>query len=475
MRRASRNRPSPRSSGGSSRRRAARPTWVMGRPDCTITPMCRAWGGFALAAALLASAPTDVTAQVFVAASPRPDFTIGPVFVGATAPADLAAPVNVSVTWNLVPLRGERPSPQRLALLWPAEIAAATAPGGADPALVNYVESRGFTSTGSGRLALRARNQSQLGLLTPADELPVTASYVSFVRRDAPPQAGTGSLVWVPPTPQMGDQRWVLNLTLPLRGLIGPKPATWLEELFWGRRNTLALSWGDVGSIAFYPLYHEHRDRIVHLAPEYSRLFVNFPDADHLRIEQIEPASATRRGSRLRAGTEVVSLPLNTVDAAPQVLKVNYAYYRGVFSWRPVLISIGLLILGNLAGLWMISGEVRRFVRSRLRVGREHAERERTLTPERLAEIKPGQSTYDDVVRLCGLPDEEHRRVAAAERRTLVYRETHRRPERRLSIGWLTAVRHWDIERYEVEIELDGERVEDIVFHVRRSRASAPD
>src|SRR6266516_518520 len=122
MRRSSRNRPSPRSSGG---------------------------------------------------ASPRPDFTIGPVFVGATAPADLAAPVNVSVTWNLVPLRGERPSPQRLALLWPAEIAAATAPGGADPALVNYVESRGFTSTGSGRLALRARNQSQLGLLTPADELPV--------------------------------------------------------------------------------------------------------------------------------------------------------------------------------------------------------------------------------------------------------------------------------------------------------------
>jgi len=26
------------------------------------------------------------------------------------------------------------------------------------------------------------------------------------------------------------------------------------------------------------------------LRSEYSRLFVNFPDADHLRIEQIEPA-----------------------------------------------------------------------------------------------------------------------------------------------------------------------------------------
>src|SRR2546430_11683506 len=144
MRRSSRNRPSPRSSGGSSRRRAARPTWVMGRPDCTITPMCRAWGGFALAAALLASAPTDVTAQVFVATSPRPDFTIGPVFVGATAPADVAAPVNVSVTWNLVPPRGSRPSPQRPPPPPPPQIAAATPPGGPDPALVHYVEARGL-------------------------------------------------------------------------------------------------------------------------------------------------------------------------------------------------------------------------------------------------------------------------------------------------------------------------------------------
>ena len=42
------------------------------------------------------------------------------------------------------------------------------------------------SSTGSGRLALRTRSQSQLGLPTSADDLPVTASYVSFVRRDAP-------------------------------------------------------------------------------------------------------------------------------------------------------------------------------------------------------------------------------------------------------------------------------------------------
>jgi hypothetical protein len=449
---------------------------AMGRPDCTITPMCRAWGGFALAAALVASAPTDVGAQVFIAASSRPEFTIGPLFVGATAPTDVGTPVNVTVTWNLVPLRAGRASPQTLALLWPAEIAASTAPGAADPALVNYVESRGFTSTGSGRLALRARNQSQLGLLTPPDDLPVTAPYVSFVRRDAPPQAGNGSIVWIPATPLMGDPRWVLTLTLPLRGLIVPKPATWLEDVFWGRRNVLALSWGDVGSVAFYPLYHEHRESIVHLAREYSRLLVSFPDADHLRIEGIEPASATRRGSRLRAGTETVTLPLNTVDSAPQVLKVQYAYYRGVFAWRPVLISLGLLILGNLTGLLMISGRVFSLVRSRLRVTRRAPAGEPTpLTPDRLAEIRPGESTYDDVVRLCGLPDEQHRRVAAGTRRTLVYRATQRRPERGLSVGWLATVRHWDIERHEIEIELDDERVQDVVIHVRRSRASSPD
>jgi hypothetical protein len=136
----------------------------------------RAWGGLALAAAVLATATTDVAAQVFVSTSPRPDVAIGPLFVGATAPAELTAPVNVTVTWNLVQRRGARPYTRTLALLWPSEIAAPTAPGAADPVLVNYVESRGFSSTGSGRLVLRARSQSQLGLPTPAEDLTATAS-----------------------------------------------------------------------------------------------------------------------------------------------------------------------------------------------------------------------------------------------------------------------------------------------------------
>jgi hypothetical protein len=424
---------------------------------------------------LLAAAPIEAPAQVFVATSPRPAFTIGPLFVGATAPADFTAPVNVSVTWNLAPTHGGRPRQETLALLWPQEIAAATAAGDAEPALVNYVESRGFSTVTSGRLTLRARSQSQLGLPVSAEDLAVTASFVSFMRRDAPPTAGVGSLIWIPPTPQLGDPGWVLNLTFPVRGMISPKPATWLEEFFWGRRNMLAVSWGDVGSITFYPLYHEIRDRIVHLAREYSRFIVSFPDADHLRIENMDPSSATRRGSRLRAGVETVSLPLNTVDPAPQVLKVQYAYYRGVFAWRPVLISLGLVVLGNLTGLIMISGRLSSIARARLRLGRGAPDPSSALSPERLAEIVPGESTYDDVVRLCGVPDEHRRRITDDKRRTLVYRATQRRPERGMSVGWFTTVRHWDIERYEIEVELEGDRVHDVVVHVRRSRASSPD
>jgi len=76
---------------------------------------------------------------------------------------------------------------------------------------------------------------------------------------------------------------------------------------------------------------------------------------------------------------------------------------------------------------------------------------------------------------LCGLPDEHRQRLSDDKQRTLVYRATQRRPQHGLRVGWLTTVRHWDIERYGVEIELDGDRVRDVVIHVRRSREGSPD
>lgn len=48
-------------------------------------------------------------------------------------------------------------SRQDLSLLWPAEVAAPTAPGRADPELPRHLEARGFTPVAEGRLDLRKR------------------------------------------------------------------------------------------------------------------------------------------------------------------------------------------------------------------------------------------------------------------------------------------------------------------------------
>ena len=199
--------------------------------------MRSAWVPVVVAVLVLLGAVDASDAQVFFGAEPRASLTIGPLFVVGTASPDIGA-MTVTVAWNVVPASG-RPVAQDLHLFWPAEVASATAAGAADAELVRYVEARGFAPTGSGRLVVRSRNRAQLGLPGPADPVGVTASYVSFVRTAAPTQAGAGSLVRIPWTAQLGDPRFVLNLALPLRGVVGPKPATWLEELFWGRRNVV--------------------------------------------------------------------------------------------------------------------------------------------------------------------------------------------------------------------------------------------
>jgi hypothetical protein len=440
--------------------------------------MRRAWFLLAVAVLLLVGAAPDARAQVFFGAEPRPRLAIGPLFVAGTAPVD-ASPITVNVTWNVVPTSGGRPEPQELHLFWPAEIANATASGEPDPKLVDYVQTRGFAPTASGRLLLRSRDRSQLGLPMPPEQLTATASYVSFVRRGAPLQAGAGSLVRIPWTPQLGDPRYVLTLGLPLRGVVAPKPATWFEEMFWGRRNVVALSWGDVGSLALYPLYLEHREHILHLAREYSLLVVTFPDADHLRIEEIAPTGAVRRGSRVRTGSETVSVALNTVDdATPQALKVQFAYFSGWFAWRPVMISIGLLVLGNLTGLMILSGRLSQLVRSRLRfggAGEAEGGNGAILAPGVLESIRPGETSYEDVVRRLGPPDEHRLRLGDGNQRTLVYRATRHVPKPGFTVGRLTTVRHWDIERHEVEIDLDGGCARDVKVQVRRSRAPSPE
>src|SRR5262245_11311317 len=99
----------------------------------------------ALAAVFLTVAPAAAPAQVFLATRPHPPFSIGPLFVVATVTPELG-PVTVRVSWSLTLPPATRPEDVRqdLYIVWPAEVAASTAPGPADPQLRRYLDERGF-------------------------------------------------------------------------------------------------------------------------------------------------------------------------------------------------------------------------------------------------------------------------------------------------------------------------------------------
>jgi hypothetical protein len=431
------------------------------------------------AVALVVGLPATGQAQVFLASAPHPAFSIGPLFVVANVRPDLGA-VTVTLSWSLTTMPGQRGAglePQDLYLLWPGEITEATAPGPADPTLVAELDKGGFTVVGSGRLVLGSRDRMQMGTGTPPVVLPQVASFATFVRRGGPAQVGPATYVKIPWTPKLADPQAVTVLTLAARALITPKPATWLEEAFWGRRWVLAAGFGDIGSPVnpLFPLYFEHRDRVVRLGREFAVVVANFSDAAHLRIEEIGPASATRRPSRLRADSEIVTMPLAPSEGVtPQLLKVQFSYFTGAIAWRPILVSLVLLALGNLAGFILLSRDVSGFLRARLHVRRrDEPEFARTVggaLPPTLAErIVPGSTTEAEVRALCGRPDEEGHRRAPGLRRTLIYRGARRLPRPRLALGRLTTVSSWEEEQHELEIELDGDRVSAVQSRVRRS------
>jgi hypothetical protein len=303
---------------------------------------------------------------------------------------------------------------------------------------------------------------------------------VTFTRSAGPAVSlGSGTYIKIPWTPALGDPLAVTVLTMALRSLVTPKPATWFEEAFWGRRWVLTAGFGDIGSPAspIFPLYFEHRDRLVRLGREFAIAVANFADADHLRIEGIGPTSATRRPSRLRTGAEVVTLALApTEGVTPQLLNVQFSYHAGMIAWRPILVSVVLLALGNLAGLILLSRDVNQFLRKRLAVRRAEPEFSRAAggpLPRALADrITPGSTSEAEVISLCGRPDEEQHRRDPAARRTLVYRGVRRLPSPRLALGPLATVRHWDDEYHDLEVELEADRVIAVQSRVRRQRVS---
>jgi hypothetical protein len=429
-----------------------------------------------LALGLSIGTATAASAQVFLAARPNPEFTIGPLILTAAVPRDLGT-VQVNLSWSLTVPRG-RPAPPRedLSLLWPREIATATAPGAADPEVVRYVESRGLQVLASGRLALRARDRARIGTGNLGETLDVQTSYATFVRTGFP-QLGTGTYIRIPWTPKLADPQTILTLGLPLGGMIGPKPASWFAELFWGRRYIVTSSFGDVGQIALslFPIYFERRDHVVHLAREFALMTISFPDADHLRIEEITPLAATRRGSRVRAGGETVSLLLPGGDGlGSHVMRVEFNYFSGRIAWRPIIVSLVLLALGNVMGTIMLGQSIGSLLRRWFwlgRGGRPPARQSGAVIPsDTLRAIEPGTSTHGDVLRLCGAPQEERQRRGGRER-TLVYRGTVLTTHRRFGMGWLATVSHREAEQHEVVVEIEDDRVRDVEARVGRSRA----
>jgi hypothetical protein len=104
---------------------------------------CRLVGG--ALALTLSVVPARGQAQVLLATRPHPEFAIGPLLVVAGVRPDLG-PVSVRVSFGLtLPPNGHLEDMQQdLYLLWPAEIAEASASGAPDAALRAYVEQRGF-------------------------------------------------------------------------------------------------------------------------------------------------------------------------------------------------------------------------------------------------------------------------------------------------------------------------------------------
>jgi hypothetical protein len=271
-----------------------------------------------------------------------------------------------------------------------------------------------------------------------------------------------------------------MNLRFGARGLVKAKPGTWVEHTFWGERHRLSLGFNDVRARAVFPVYSEHRDRMVRLAEAPAQLIVNFAEAERLKIDELSPQSAKRQRSETLESTETVSLFLDSSEGiTPQVLTVQFGYFSGLQSWAPVLIPALFFVLGNLAGPLILNLLARvKAVTPRVQIGRADGAGRQSgvvLPRETVARIRPGQTTRDEVLRLCGPGGEEFEQLAAPDRRTLIYRGRRVVPQRGRTFGWLATVSHWEAEYHELEIELEREVVRDVQARVRRTRLSDPE
>jgi hypothetical protein len=154
-------------------------------------------------------------------------------------------------------------------------------------------------------------------------------------------------------------------------------------------------------------------------------------------------------------------------------------YFQGRLPWRPILLSALLLGLGNLTGpiIGNLLRRLGRTLRDRVHVGRGEVTgraRGRVPSPETLARIRPGETTYQEVLKLTGGDPEEEQRLPSGEIRAVIYRGQRMVPHRGRRFGWFATVSHWDVEHHEVQIDFEQDRVRDIQARIRRTRLSQP-
>jgi hypothetical protein len=442
--------------------------------------MTSRWRVWLVAAVLAGSTPGPASAQIFLASRPHPEFAIGPLLVRASVPPSLG-PVTVDLLWSLEipPTRSALDVEQDLYLLWPGAVGGGIEGAPADPGLSRYVEARGFTALAEGRLVLSAQALYRTGSVEVLEAIPGGAPFVTYVQAGStlgltPP----ATYIRIPWTPRLANRAWLVDLRLVAPGLIQPKRSTWLENVFRGPRHVLSMSYNDVRPPAVFPMYFEHRDRVVRLADAPTELAVNFPDADHLKIDEVFPPSSTKRLSESLESTEIVSFFLDKSGGiTPQQLTVQFGYYAGLQAWLPILIPVVFFVLGKASGplLSRLGKRSARYVMARVQIGpgaRRSGSRESgvMLSRETLAKIVPGVTTYEEVLRLCGPAAEQREELAVPGRRTLVYTGRRMVPQRHRRFGWLATVSQWGVEQQTVQIDLEEGLVRDVQAHVRRTR-----
>jgi hypothetical protein len=421
-------------------------------------------------------APPPTGAQVFLASRPHAGLAVTPLFIVAEVSSDASdVPVQVMFSLMIPPDRSALELEQDLYLLWPGEVVGADTAG--DIALPADVAAQ-VQVIARGRLRLQAQRHYE----SPADTevMPTGAPFVSVVRTGGPLGVSpAATYIRIPWSPRLVNQAWLMSLHLTARGFAKPKPTTWLGRTVSGSRSTLALGFNDVGAPAMFAMYYWQRDNVLPVTSP-ARLVANFARADHLAVDQMFPPAARREPSPSRPGTDVVSLFLASDEGlTPQVLRVEFGYFSRLQSWGPVLIPALFFALGNVVGGLMrgFAQQMYRRLSGWLQLGRQRASAAGrdtgTVIPrDRLAAIVPGETTYEQVLRLCGMEVEEREDLAMPGRKTLVYRGRRDVPHRRWAWSWLAAVSYWNVERHEVEIAVVDGVVQNLQVRIGRARSA---